>query len=313
SVTTNSVGIYEFKNLRPGLYEIRVVAPGFVAFEQKGITVEARQMTNADVQLSVELEEQQVTVDDRSVSTDADNNANAIVLRSPDLEALPNDPNALAAAIQALAGPSDQEGAAQIKVDGSSNGQIPHKEAIREIRINNNPFSSENEFPGFNGIEIFTQPGSDKWHGSASFDFNDESLNSRNPFTTRRAPFQQRSIGFSLSGPIVSKRASFSTYFSRNVSDSNSVVNATILDPITLIPLAVNRSFITPQQNTYGNARLDFKVNKKHTLVGRFSYYISKQDQQGIGGYVLPTRAYRGDRSEYTLQITETALLNEKT
>ena len=130
---------------------------------------------------------------------------------SRDLEALPNDPNALAAALQALAGPTDQEGGAQIKVDGFSGGQIPPKEAIREVRINNNPFSAENEIPGFNGIEIFTQPGSDKWHGTR-FDFNDESLNSRNPFTTRRAPFQQRNIGFNLSGPIVSKRASFSTH-----------------------------------------------------------------------------------------------------
>jgi len=94
SITTNSVGFYEFNNLRPGLYELRIVAPGFVAYEQKGIAVEARQTTTADVPLSVELEEQQVTVDGRSVSTDSDNNGNAIVLRGRDLEALPNDPAA---------------------------------------------------------------------------------------------------------------------------------------------------------------------------------------------------------------------------
>ena len=310
---TNSIGVFEFRNLRPGSYQLRVVAPGFVVNEQKGIIVEAHRTTTADVQLEVEIEAQQVTVDDRSVSTDSDNNANAIVLRGRDLDALPNDPNALAAALQALAGPTDQEGGAQIKVDGFSNGQIPPKEAIREVRINNNPYSAENEFPGFNGIEIFTQPGSEKWHGGASFDFNDESLNSRNPFTTRRAPYQQRSIGFSLSGPIIKKRLSFSTYFNRFVSDSNSIVNATVLDPVTLTPFALNQSFITPQENTYGNARVDFKINKQHTLVGRFSYWLSKQDQQGVGGFSLPTRAYRGDRSEYTIQITETALLNEKT
>jgi hypothetical protein len=265
------------------------------------------------VALSVELEEQQVTIDGRSVSTDSDNNANAIVLRGRDLEALPNDPAALTAALQALAGPPDQEGGAQIKVDGFSNGQIPPKEAIREVRINNNPYSAENEFPGFNGIEIFTQPGSDKWHGGANFEFNDESLNSRNPFSNRRAPYQQRNIGFNLSGPIAKKRASFSTYFSRYVSDSNSIVNATILDPVTLTTIAVNQSFVTPQSNTYGNVRLDFKLNKKHTLVGRFSYWLSTQDLQGVGGFSLPSRAYSGTRSEYTLQITETALLNEKT
>ena len=55
SITTNSGGFYEFNNLRPGLYELRIVAPGFVAYEQKGIAVEARQTTTADVQLSVNL------------------------------------------------------------------------------------------------------------------------------------------------------------------------------------------------------------------------------------------------------------------
>jgi hypothetical protein len=314
SITTNQVGLYEFKNLRPGKYEVRVSVPGFVIYQEKDILVEARRSTQLDVQLTVELEEQQVTIDDRTVSTDSDNNANAIVLRGRDLEALPNDPTALSAALQALAGPTDPEGGgAQVKVDGFSNGQIPPKEAIREVRINNNPYSAENEFPGFNGIEIFTQPGSDKWHGGVSFDFNDESLNSRNPFTTRRAPYQQRSFGFNLSGPIAAKRASFSVYLYRYVSDSNSVVNATILDPVTLLPVTLNQSFVTPSTNTDGTARMDFKVNKKHTLVGRFSLWKSKQDLQGIGGFSLPSRAYQGERTQYTIQVTETALLNEKT
>jgi len=55
------------------------------------------------------------------------------------------------------------------------------------------------------------------------------------------------------------------------------------------------------------------KVNKRHTLVGRFSFWQSKQDLQGVGGFSLPSRAYSGDRSQYTIQVTETALLNEKT
>ncbi|HEY2962584.1 MAG TPA: carboxypeptidase regulatory-like domain-containing protein [Pyrinomonadaceae bacterium] len=314
SATTNSAGVYEFKRLSPGTYELKVVAPGFSVFEEKSVAVRAHETTTLNAQLTVALEEQQVTVDDRNISTDADNNASAVVLRGRDLEALPNDPQALLAALQALAGPADPEGGgAQVKVDGFSNGQIPPKEAIREVRVNNNPFSAENEFPGFGGIEIFTQPGADKWHGSFSYDFNDESLNSRNPYTTRRAPYQQRSYGLSLSGPIVPKRMSFSTYFSRYVSDANSVVNATTLDPVTLKPVSVNQSFVTPEKNTYGNGRVDLKINKQHTLVGRFNYNLSSQDLQGIGGFNLPTKAYRGRRSNFVVQLTETALLNEKT
>lgn len=315
SATTNSAGVYEFKRLEPGTYELKVVSPGFSVYEEKDIEINARELKTVNAQLEVSLEDQQVTVDDRNISTDSDNNQNAVVLRGRELEALPNDPQALAAALQAMAGPTDPEagGQAQVKVDGFSNGQIPPKEAIREVRINNNPFSAENEFPGWNGIEIYTQPGADKWHGSFAFDFNDESLNSRNPFTSTRAPYQQRSYSGSLSGPIVKKRASFSVYFGRYLSDANSVVNATVLDPVTLRPVAVNESFVTPDVNNYGNARFDLKVNKVHTLVGRFNYNESRQDLQGVGGFTLPSRAYRGKRTNFILQLTETALINEKT
>jgi len=34
-----------------------------------------------------------------------------------------------------------------------ANGQMPPKNAIREVRINNNPYSAENEYMGWNGIE----------------------------------------------------------------------------------------------------------------------------------------------------------------
>jgi len=315
TANTNSSGVYEFRRLDPGTYELRIDSPGFSVFQDKSVEIRAHDLKTFNAQLEVALEDQQVTVDDRNMSTDSDNNANAIVLRGKELEALPNDPQALASALQAMAGPTDPEsgGQAQIKVDGFSNGQIPPKEAIREVRINNNPFSAENEFPGWNGIEIFTQPGADKWHGGFSFDFNDESLNSRNPFTTRRAPYQQRAYNFNLSGPIIPKRASFSFYFGRYLSDANSVVNATILDPVTLKPVTVNESFVTPDVNNYGNARFDFKINKIHTIVGRFNYNQSHQDLQGVGGFSLPSRAYKGKRSYFIMQLTETALLNEKT
>ena len=75
----------------------------------------------------------------------------------------------------------------------------------------------------------------------------------------------------------------------------------------------MNQSFVTPDVNNYGNARFDLKINKMHTLVGRFNYNQSTQDLQGIGGFSLPSRAYRGRRTNFIAQFTETALINEKT
>ncbi len=312
TATTNQSGNYEFKSLSAGRYTLRVVAVGFTDFETKDVEVAAGRTTTLDPQLELLPLEQSVTVDNKDLSTDSDRNADALILRERDLEALPNDPVALAAALQAMAGPTDGEGGAQIKVDGFSGGQLPPKEAIREVRINQNPYSAENEYPGWSGIEIFTQPGSDKYHGSINFNFNDESLNSRNPFAPRRAPFQQRGFQGSLSGPIAPKRASFNFYMGRYATDNNAVVNATILDPVTLSPVLFNQSFLTPQVQLYTSSRGDLKINKKHTLIGNYEYGSGTQNLQGIGGFSLPSRAFRGERSNHTLQLTETALLSEK-
>ncbi|MGI9064927.1 MAG: TonB-dependent receptor domain-containing protein [Pyrinomonadaceae bacterium] len=309
---TNQSGNYEFKALPAGRYDLRVVAPGFTELETKDVEVTSGKGTTLDLQLDLAPLEQSVTVDNKGVSTDSDNNADALILRQSDLEALPNDPAALQAVLQAMAGPSDGEGGSQIKVDGFSNGQMPPKEAIREVRINNNPYSAENEYPGWSGIEIFTQPGSDKFHGGIAFNFNDESLNSRNPFAPRRVPYQQRGLNGNLTGPIVSKRASFSLFMGRYASDDNAVVNATILDPVTLKPVLFNQSFVTPQVSRYISGRLDLKIKKKHTLVSNYEYGDGSQNLQGIGGFQLPSRAFRGNRSSHTLQMTETAVLNEK-
>ncbi|MEA2205650.1 MAG: hypothetical protein QOE77_2426 [Blastocatellia bacterium] len=310
--TSNSNGGFEFKSLPPGFYDLTAAAPGFDQFEEKRIEVRSGRTTPFDLQLNIASVEQSVTVDQKSLSTDADRNADAVVLRERELEALPSDPDAFASALQALAGPPQGENGPQIKVDGFSNGQIPPKETIREVRINQNPYSAENEFPGWGGIEIFTQPGSDKFHGGVGFQFNDESLNSRNPYSAVRAPYQQRSFNGNLTGPIKAKRASFSLFMARNANDTNSLINATILDELTLKPVQFNQTIITPQVSTNFTGRADVKVNKQHTLVGSFEYNQFSQARQGIGGFALPSRAYRGERRYYGLQLTETTILNEK-
>jgi len=67
---------------------------------------------------------QEVTVSpEKSLSTDADHNASAIVLQGCDLDALPDDPDQLLAALQALAGGSAGPDVGQICLDGFTGGQ----------------------------------------------------------------------------------------------------------------------------------------------------------------------------------------------
>ena len=161
TATTNQKGEFTIPALTPGTYIVRVVADKFAFFENPQVEVKAGPKTEFTATLTVAAVEQKVEVSaNTGVSTDPENNGDATVLKEKDIDALPDDPDELEAALQALAGPSAGPNGGQIYIDGFTGGQLPPKDAIREIRINNNPFSAEYDRMGFGRIEILTKPGS---------------------------------------------------------------------------------------------------------------------------------------------------------
>jgi hypothetical protein len=308
--TTNETGVYLFAGVTPGTYTVRVAQPGFAVFE-KVVDADPGATVTVDAALQVTLERQEITVaadSVTSVSTDPTENAGAIVLRGDDLEALSDDPDELSADLQALAGPSAGPNGGQIYIDGFSGARLPPKESIREIRINQNPFSAEFDRLGFGRIEVFTKPGTDKFHGQAMFSFSDDTFNSRNPFASNRAPFQSRLYGLTLGGPL-SKRSSYFFDLDRRDVDDNAIINATILDP-SLNITRFQQAVLTPHRRTSIRPRLDFAINPNNTLVARYNFVRIGSENSGIGDFALPTRAISSLLTEHTFQITETAVLS---
>src|SRR5215213_5431562 len=127
SVVTNDSGTYAVNGLAPGKYTIRAVNAGFAISETPDVEVVAGKPAQLDITLKVAIEEQKVTVstDNRELSTEPENNAGAVVLKGDDIDALPDDPDDLAAALQALAGPSAGPNGGQIFVDGFTGGRLP--------------------------------------------------------------------------------------------------------------------------------------------------------------------------------------------
>ncbi|HEY0407510.1 MAG TPA: carboxypeptidase regulatory-like domain-containing protein, partial [Pyrinomonadaceae bacterium] len=312
TATTGDEGSYLFAGLAPGSYSLRVEARGFAIHESAGLEVRPGGRQRLSIKLSVALEKQEVSVErDNALSTAADNNASALVLGSAELEALPDDPDDLASALQALAGPSAGPDGGQILVDNFADNRLPAKSSIREIRINLNPFSAEYSRLGFGRIEIFTKPGTDRFHGQASLNFSQQSLNSRNPFAGERAPYRFLLYGGNLSGPVIAKRASFFLDFERRDINDNSIVNATILDS-SLNVTQLRQALVTPQRRTSVSPRFDYQLNPKNTLVARYSFLHQTQQNAGVGNFSLITRAYDTAYTEQTVQLTETAVLNTR-
>jgi hypothetical protein len=314
TAVSNQRGEFTVAALVPGKYTVRVTAPNFALYENTEVQIAAGGREELTIPLTVEAVQEQVDVEsDQGVSTDPSNNAGATVLKEADIAALPDDPDELEAALQALAGPSAGPNGGQIYIDGFTGGRLPPKEAIREIRINQNPFSAEYDRLGFGRIEILTKPGADKFRGNAFFNFNDESLNSRNPFALNRAPSQLRFFGGNISGPLKKGRASyFLDVNSRNV-DNNTVVNALILDP-ALNPVPFREDFQVPTRRFSISPRLDFAINDKNTLVARYSFDRYTAENQGLFGTVtLPSRAYETESTEHEIRLTETMIINPTT
>src|SRR6185436_10544045 len=310
--TTNGEGVYNFAGLAPGKYTLLANATGFAPSESKEVDITTARQT-LDLTLRVTIEEK-VTVAETPISTEATENANQTVIGGKDLDALPDDPDELAAALQALAGPSVGPNGGQIFIDGFTGSNLPSKDSIREIRINQNPFAAENDQPSAR-IDILTRPGTDKFRGGASMNLTDESLNSRNPFavtSSKRAPFQIRQYEMNVSGPIVAKKASFFFNFSRIETDDNELVRATVLDD-NLNPLDFGQAFVVPKRNMFFSPRFDYAINPGNTLIVRYNYNRNRVEGQGVGGFNLPERGYNTLSKNQNVQVTETAILNPTT
>ena len=208
SATADNNGMYSVKALPLGSYSVVAAAPDLA---MQPVTVVLKGSQTLNLQLKVASTVQQVTVQESVgpvLNTDSSSNAGQLVFRGEDLQALSDDPEDLQADLEALAGPSAGPSGGSIFIDGFSGGELPPKDSIREIRINQNPFSPEYDHIGFGRIEIFTKPGTDKYRGTFFYNFANQFWNSRNPYSAQKADLSLDEFGGNVSGPL-GKRASF--------------------------------------------------------------------------------------------------------
>jgi hypothetical protein len=314
SVTATDEGNYSIPGLAPGKYSVSAAASGLQQIKPAPVDLAASQNATANLQLTVAAEKQEVTVQENlgpAVSVDPSANAGALVLRGADLQALSDDPDDLQSDLEALAGPSAGPSGGQIYIDGFTGGTLPSKDSIREIRINQNPFSPEFDKLGYGRIEILTKPGTDKLHGNFFTEFGDDIFNSRNPYAAEKAPFLQRNFGGSVSGALGKKASFFLDAQDREIHNGN-VINGFNVDPDTFLIGPSSSVFEAPQNRLRISPRLDYQLNQNNTLTFRYGFTRNDLQEQGVGNLSLLSRAYHTLDTDHTIQIVETAILNTK-
>ncbi len=315
STKTGKDGTYQFKNLAPGKYSLKAQSKGFALYEVDGIDIAAAQSQKADVALSILVKQENLNVTDQggaatTLDVTADSNATQMVLKGKDLDALPDDPDDLAADLQALAGPSVGPNGGQIYIDGFTGGQIPPKSSIREIRINQNPFSAEYDKLGYGRIEIFTKPGTDKWHGQVSVTGNTSGFNSKNPFATEEPSYNSELYSGNVGGPLGKKTSFFLSVDRRDIGDV-AVVNAFVLNS-DFQQVPYNTTLPVPRTRTVISPRFDFQITPNNTLTVRYQYWHDTDQNAGVGQFALPSQAYNSVETENTLQLSDTQLFGSK-
>ncbi|MGH9616151.1 MAG: carboxypeptidase regulatory-like domain-containing protein [Acidobacteriaceae bacterium] len=325
TTTSGGTGYYHFNGVPQGQYTIDTTIQGFTPFESKGVSVVAGTTKTLNISMTIATEQQQVQVSAESstIDTSPTSNASALVIKGKDLDALSDDPDELASELQALAGPSAGPNGGQIYIDGFSGGQIPPKSSIREIIINQNPFSAEFDRLGYGRIEILTKAGTGQMHGHAYSRGNYSGFNAQDPILNSNLPpgaprlqepdYYSYFVYANIGGPMTKTTSYFGDIFSRHNEDVN-IVDA--IDPASVTPsnpsgTFLNESVNNPSSRIDTSPRFDFQLGQSNTLTLRYEFYHAAFTNGDVGEQALPEQAENGHNEENTLQAADSLVLNK--
>ena len=241
--TTDHTGAFEFQNLTQGLYRLEVELTGFQKFTTEPFRVEARQTVRVDARLGVGGVAEQVTVRSGAPLINTETPTVGGKVDNRELQQLPftfrTQNTSPIPAIQAI--PEVQRVGQQFSLSGALPYQtevsvdgilttsvrrngigaegvnvFPSIESIEEIKVSS--ISNTAEYSQLGDITTISKPGTNQFHGTAFYNFNDTGLNANpNYFNKSVAPNQSdnSNYGFSAGGPVVRGRTFFFGTFER--------------------------------------------------------------------------------------------------
>lgn len=228
---TDTSGNYNFPLIPPGIYAVRVAAPGFRSFEVKALEVQVAQQVTQNIQLSVGDAAASVEVIASAPVLDQRSAEVGQVIGQKEVVELPlNGRNFLDLArlvpgVAQLPGTSQSNGLA---INGQRANQIgfyfdgidtrtetsgkpaftPSIEAIQEFKIQQNDFAAEyGRNPA--GINLTLKPGTNAFHGSVFEFLRNNALDARSFFARQVDPLRRNQFGAVVSGPILRNKTFF--------------------------------------------------------------------------------------------------------
>jgi outer membrane receptor protein involved in Fe transport len=310
STITDQSGSFRFNRIRPASYQLQVTSEGF---EPATLDVNVGAQPPAPLQISLAVAslrlETTVTSETTRINTDAGDNQDSVALTEQSLSNLPVfDQDYVGTMSRFLDPGSVGTSGATLVVNGMEvNNLGVSSSAIKEIKINQDPYSAEFQRPGRGRIEVTTKPGSTDYHGTFNFIFRDAHLNARDPFALRRPPEQRRIYEGYFSGPVHrSKKTSFLLSLNRNDEDLQSVVFAQ--GPAGTI----QENVAAPVRNLLFAAQISHALSDTNNFSVRYSYLREKTNNQGVGGTILPEAGINYRNMEQEINYSQQTVFSPK-
>jgi len=294
--TTADSGLATFADLAPGRYSIRADFPGFEIGLLRDFRVNRGDNKHVVV-LPLKNMSESVTVGGVEAASNRGSRAFGLTVTEEQIQALSDDPGEMARQIADLAGTD-----AIIRIDSFEGQQLPPKSQIKSIHVTRDQFAAETEQPGSTFVDVITQPGIGAIRGTANFSFRDGSMSARNPFLDTKGPEQTRGFGGNIGGAIIKDKSNFS--LSVNGQNSYITPNLNVAGPGGVKRFDV-LGIRQPAENLSISGLLDYALTRDQTLRFGYSQNNQRRENQGVGFYDLPERAYTRDQNSYTIRALE--------
>ena len=275
---TDDRGEARFNGVTPGDYSGRITSPGFSAFDIDAFSVRPRGRVTREVMLQIAA-----LFDDVSVTPSAEDrqlrDAFTRQLTADELAALPEDPEELARVLRFMVGTD-----ADIRVDGFRGGRLPLGTQIQDVQIRQDVGAASSG--GGPRVDITTTLGGDRWRNNANMTLHDAALNASDPFSHVKPTGQTRQYAWSLNGPLIRNQTGLSvTVDGRQSMDQQAIHAAT--------PGGLFSTLIAQPSNALGVwARFDHQISPKQAIRLEFKRRTDEAQNQGVGQFDLPERAF---------------------
>jgi hypothetical protein len=242
---TDDKGFYTFPALNVGTYKVEIKQPGYSAFKETGITINANSSIRVDVKLQLATVADSISVESNALLIETQNTQMGEVIQADKIESVPLNGRSFIDLLALQPGVSPYTVTAfntgtgiggktisgglsdgNQSVNGGRTGSnaylingafaeegaheaaalVPNLDSIAEFRIITNNYNAE--YGNYSGgqVNVVTKAGTNKFHGSLFEFVRNTDFNGRGYFEPVRGEYKRHQFGGALGAPILKNR-----------------------------------------------------------------------------------------------------------